>query len=302
MQTSLTVKKIAQLTGHNGAIFTLATERDNQHIISGAGDGWVVRWNLDAPETGRLLAKVDTNIFSLCYLPERHQLVVGNMNGGVHWVDIQQPERTKNIAHHKKGVYDIRQMGDFIFTAGGEGLLTKWSIEEARTLESLQLTNQNLRSLDYSSNRKELAIGSSDNHIYLLHAETLEIKANIPAHENSVFTVRYSPDGRYLLSGGRDAHLKIWDLDTLQPVSSQPAHWFTINHIVFHPNGQLFATASRDKTIKIWDAETFQLLKVIDTFKYRCHINSVNRLLWTTHNNYLVSASDDRTMIIWEIN
>jgi WD40 repeat protein len=61
----------------------------------------------------------------------------------------------------------------------------------------------------------------------------------------------------------------------------------------------MFATASRDKTIKLWDFSSGRLLKVLDTVRYGGHVNSVNRLLWV--DNVLLSASDDRTVSIWEI-
>ena len=84
-------------------------------------------------------------------------------------------------------------------------------------------------------------------------------------------------------------------------VFSEPGHWFTINEIVFSPDGKFTATASRDKTIKIWDANSFKLLKVIDAVRGGGHINSVNTLLWSKYNNWLISGSDDRSIIIWEI-
>ena len=69
------------------------------------------------------------------------------------------------------------------------------------------------------------------------------------------------------------------------------------------PNELWFASASRDKSIKIWDPRNFKLLKVIDASKkgMNAHINSVNKLLWLSYNNYLVSASDDRSIMVWEI-
>ncbi len=155
----------------------------------------------------------------------------------------------------------------------------------------------------YSSKRNELAIGASDHAIYLLDATTLEVKEQVQkAHDNSVFTVQYTPDQQRLISGGRDAHLKVWDLQP-QPtlISDQSAHWFTINHIAIHPKEAIFATASRDKTFKIWDLNDFSLLKVIDKTKYDGHNHSVNRLFWSAYNDYLISCSDDRTMIVWEI-
>lgn len=295
-------KKITQLTGHNAAIFAIAEGQDDRHVLSGAGDGWVAQWNLDAAGTGQLLARVDTQIFSLCLLKNENLLVVGNMNGGVHWVDLANAENTKNIAHHRKGVFETRAYDKAVFTAGGDGKITRWSIEERRSLESLQLSGQPLRCLDFSVKRNEIAVGSSDNSIFFLDGKTLEIRQVLRnAHQNSVFSVRYSPDASYLLSGGRDAHLNSWELDAnFKKIYSQPAHWFTINSIVFHPEGHLFATGSRDKSIKIWDAENFKLKKVLEGARDGGHFHSVNRLFWSKHRDLLLSASDDRTIIIWE--
>jgi WD40 repeat protein len=193
-------------------------------------------------------------------------------------------------------------LNEHVFTIGGEGVLTRWDALEQRSIESIHLSNQSLRSIAYSISRQELAIGGSDAQIYLLDALTFELKHTIAgAHANSVFSLAYSPDGQWLLSGSRDAHLKVWDVNTWQVHLAHPAHWFTINAIAYHPNGSLFATASRDKTIKIWDAYTFELRKVIDTIRHGGHVNSVNDLLWTQFDNELVSAGDDRSLMIWNV-
>ena len=296
-------EKIAQLTGHRASVFAVETGPKPHTILSGAGDGWIVEWSLDDPENGKLIAKVDTNIFSLKYIQSTKTLVVGDMHGGVHWVKPGFPEETKDIAHHKNGVFAILELDDFIFTLGGGGKLTRWSKEERRSLESLQLSYHSLRSITRSHLRNELAIGASDEHIYILDADTLEIKQTIAnAHEKSVFALHYSPDERYLFSGGRDAHLKIRDCQkTYTPIFSEAAHWFTINAIAIDPSGQFFATASRDKTIRIWDLKDFTLKKSLDLKKYEGHINSVNDLYWSSYQNKLISASDDRSLIIWKI-
>ncbi|NUN99018.1 MAG: WD40 repeat domain-containing protein [Saprospiraceae bacterium] len=298
----ISINKHAQLTGHNASVFALCKGPETGTFLSGAGDGWLVAWQVQNPEMGRLLAKTDTQVFSMTYLPEQQVIVAGDMNGGVHWIDLLKPERTRNIAHHGKGVFSILPVGDFVFTLGGDGILTRWSAPESRSLESLHLSNQSLRCIDYSKARNELAIGGSDNNIYLLDADTFEIRQTlVQAHNNSVFAVRYHPGAPGLLSGGRDAHLKVWDLDRLSsPLSNQPAHLFTINDICFLSDDK-FATASRDRTIKIWDAQTFQLLKVMDTIRSGCHINSVNALLYLEATRRLVSCSDDRSIILWEV-
>lgn len=270
------------------------TDRD---VLSAGGDGWIVSWNLDDPETGRVVASVDTQVFSLLSFPEKKQLVAGNMHGGLHWIDLAHPDRTRNIQHHTKGVYDLKPHGDWLFSAGGDGVLTRWSVAEARSVESFHLSNKALRSIAIAPGRNELAVGASDGNIYFLDLDTLALKHALPAHAPSVFVLCYAPDEQRLFSGGRDAMLRMWNLEnTSAPAlrSEQPAHWYTINHIVLSPDGNRFATASRDKTIKIWDTPTGQLLRVFDTIRDAGHINSVNRLLWLPDT--LVSCSDDRTI------
>lgn len=251
---------------------------------------------------GRLVAKAAANIFSLCYLPAQECLLAGNMNGGLHWIYPHDTSLNKNIAHHSKGIYVILPLGEYFLTAGGDGVLTRWSIQSGRTVESVELSHKSLRSIAYSEVRNELAIGASDGCFYILAADTLAIRhIQREAHAFSVFSVRYAPDGRYLVSGGRDAHLKVWDCQLEWAcISDQPAHWYAINSIAFEPGGNRFATASRDKTIKIWDAATFQLLKVLDPVRSQGHIRSVNALLWSEYEDQLISGSDDRSLGIWK--
>ncbi len=298
---SMRIEKLHTCIGHQAALYTLAPGRDGRHFLTAGGDGWIVNWSLADPETGQLSAAVETRIFSLLHLPERQLLVAGNMNGGVHWVDLADPARTRNVQHHQRGVYDLLEAGGGLYSAGGDGLLTRWLIAEARSTESVQLSGQSLRALAYSPLRGELAIGASDGNIYLLEESTLALRRILfSAHLPSVFTVIYSPDQRHLWSGGRDAMLRVWDLENEGSLLLElPAHRFTINHLAFSPDGKFLATASRDKTFKIWDARTYELLKVVDTLRFGSHIHSVNRLLWLP--DVLVTASDDRSAMLWRV-
>lgn len=297
------VSQKAHLAGHNASVFALSAGEQERFFYSGAGDGWIVRWDLDNPDPGRLVAKADTQIFALLHIRPEEEIIAGDMNGGVHWIDLSDPASQKNITAHQKGVFQLARVGENIYSIGGDGKITKWDIAQRRATESLHLSNRSLRCLDYCESRNELAVGSSDFNIYFLNASSLELKATIAqAHRNSVFSVRYSPDGTYLLSGGRDAFLKVWDFHpTIRCISEQPAHLYTINDIAFHPEGNMFATASRDRSIKIWDARNYELLKVVEAMRDGGHVNSVNQLLWSTHQQLLLSCSDDRSIKIWEL-
>lgn len=296
------LQKIKQLTGHKASVFALSKYLDEHSFLSAAGDGWIVTWNLNNPDTGKLIAKVDTQVFALCYLPDGHRVVAGDMNGGVHWIDLDDPDNSYDWAHHKKGVFDLQPIDDWVYSVGGDGLLTRWNRETARSVESVQLSHSALRCLEYDPLRKLFFAGSSDNSIYALRSDDLSLAYRVAdAHHNSVFSIRVHPDGKHLISGGRDAHLNIWEINehSMHLVKSLPAHWYTLNNLAFHPEGHWFASGSRDRTVKVWDAYTFELIQVLETARDGGHINSVNRLLWSDHHNTLISASDDRSMILW---
>ncbi len=302
VSTPLNMVMRHKLTGHNGAVFSVGPMEKEPYFFSAGGDGWVAQWDLHAPEVGRLVAKVETQLFSAIFLPRKNQMVLGNMNGGVHWVNLADPDSTQNIAHHQMGVFAFQQVDPFLYSVGGDGKLTRWDIETGRTVESLYLSNQSLRTIDFSTQRNELAVGASDHNIYLLDQTTLALKHTFKqAHSNSVFSVKYHPSQALLLSGGRDAHLRAWSLENYTAKKALPAHWYTINALQFSPDGHWLATSSRDKTIKIWDAQTLQLRKVLETVRDRGHVNSVNSLYWSSYQNLLISGSDDRTLIVWEL-
>lgn len=287
-------------TGHRAALYALARGRSERQLCSAGGDGWIVAWDLDAPDPGRVVADVGKRVFSLCTLDAGNRLVAGDMDGGLHWIDLDAPARSRDVSHHRKGVFDLLPVGGQLFSAGGDGLLTRWDASGMRAVESLQLSAQALRCLAFSAARGELAAGASDGNIYFVDVETLALTKTLSAaHSNSVFTVAWSPDERFLLSGGRDAMLRAWaDDQGDKPVSEQPAHWFTLNHLAFSPDGRFFATASRDKTIRLWRTDGFSLVKTLDTIHDGGHIHSVNRLLWLP--DALISCSDDHTVRIWQ--
>ncbi|MCV5968843.1 hypothetical protein, partial [Lactococcus petauri] len=80
-------------TGHRSAIYALEKGKTPQNFLTSGGDGWIVEWDIASPETGKRLATAETQVFSLCHLPEKGKIIAGTMNGGLHWIDLQHPER-----------------------------------------------------------------------------------------------------------------------------------------------------------------------------------------------------------------
>lgn len=304
-----TVRKVSQLTGHNAAIYALTPGPTPGTFLSGGGDGWIVQWSLEQLDEqgemlGRLLAKVEAQVFSVIYIPTTETVVAGDMNGGVHWINLGEDRPNRHIAHHKKGTFGFYLLGEELISFGGDGVISRWDILRQSSSESLKLSSQSLRSLTYDAATDEFFVGSSDHNIYRLSAKDFSLRETIKgAHDNSVFALHTHPlEPSILFSAGRDAQLKKWTITgEAQLQEAQPAHWFTINHLIATSEGQYMLSASRDKTIRIWDSATFKLKMTLDAVRDGGHVNSVNRLLWLEGTKHFVSASDDRSLILWEM-
>ena len=304
MASKIQVQKITTLTGHRDCVYTLERSGEESFFFSASGDGMVVAWDLNNPDTGELVAKVSTSVYALRHIPGRNLLLVGQNQEGLQVIDLKDKKILKSVPLPKVAIFDILYIPElqkiFVAMAGGAVCVVSGDTFELQTM--LRKSSKSARSLAYNPRTQELAVGYSDHTVRIYDAASLEMTHELASHTNSVFTVAYSPDGKLLLTGGRDAHLRVWETaENYKERGYTIAHMYTINHITYSPDGQHFATCSMDKSIKVWDAQTFKLLKVIDKVRNASHGTSVNKLFWSAHQNQLVSCSDDRTISVWDI-
>ncbi|MEM6522255.1 MAG: WD40 repeat domain-containing protein [Bacteroidota bacterium] len=296
------VSKLKSLTGHNDCVYALERSQFPSVFFSGAGDGMVVSWDLKEPENGQLIAKLPNSIYGLHYMINEDVLLVGHNYDGIHIIDWQEKKELGSLNMTKAAIFDIKTSNGSAFIGDASGLLTEVSVNGLSVIKTTKEVDASLRTIDINEQKNELAAGYSDNKIRIFEKDSLRLKYVLEGHTNSVFTLKYSPDGQILISAGRDAHIRAWDVQAgYLNIQDIAAHMFAINNIDYSPDGKHFVTCSMDKSIKVWDSHTFKLLKVIDKARHAGHGTSVNKLLWSSHEHLLVSASDDRAISIWNL-
>lgn len=296
------VQKIETLSGHLDAVYALSEGQTPQEIFSAGTDGFVAKWNLAEVGKGQLVVRMPTSVYALYFIKEKNYLAVGQNYNGVHLIDLVDNREIASTAITQSAIFDMVYFKELLFVGCGDGTLSILNVNDLSTVQHLRFSDKSIRCLALHPVANELAIGYSDSYFRVLDLETLQVKHDIEAHTNSVFSLTYSPDYQYLLSGSRDAHLKIWSVKENYILHEDiVAHLFTINHICYSPDGQHFATCSKDKSIKLWNAADFRLLKVIDKARHAGHGTSVNKLLWSSFQHLLLSCSDDKTISVWEV-
>jgi WD40 repeat protein len=297
----LNVSKIAHFSGHKDAVFALGKSTQANSFYSGGADGYIVEWDIESKQNGKLLIKVPRPVYCLHTMQKEQLLLCGTAEGNMHIADLTARKEIRNIEAHVSGIYDIKETANHLITAGGDGKILIWGKENFDLIKELHYASKSARVIAIHPNENRIAVGYSDCFIRFFDAKYFELLNEIKAHDNSVFGLAYSGNGQELLSGGRDAILKLWHQElNLSSKQSIPAHLLHINAIQFNPESKFFATVSMDKTIKIWDALNLSLLKVLDKARNDGHLSSVNKILW--HNSQqFITCSDDKTIMMWEL-
>lgn len=295
------IQKLKTFKGHRDCVYTLEAVGDPGIFFSASGDGMIVQWDLRHADDGHLLAKLPASVYALHYHLPSDILIAGQNYNGVHLFDWKNKKEIGSLKITETAIFDIKGLGDFVYAGCGSGEVVQIDLKNLKVMSRVSSSGNSARTIAIDPDSGEIAVGYSDHHVRIFD-QNLQPITGWKAHDNSVFTVQFTPDGQHLMTGSRDARLKLWDRrDGYKKRAEVVAHMYAINHIQFSPDGKHFVTCSMDKTIKVWDYDTLQLLKVIDRSRHAGHATSVNKLLWTSYQDQLLSASDDRTISNWHI-
>lgn len=295
------VRKVTTLTGHRDSVYALESVPEEPVFFSGSADGMVVKWTF-GQEDGELVAQMGASVYALRVDPVTGLLLAGHNFEGLHVLDSQTKKEVRSLKLTAAAIFDIAIVGRKALVADGEGIVTVVDLESMTVLHRITGGGQSARSIAVHPDEMEIAVGYSDNHVRVFRLTDFSLVKDYPAHNNSVFTLRYTPDGKRLLTGSRDARLKAWSVEKGYELTREvAAHLFAINDMRFSPDSKHFVTCSMDKSVKVWRTEDLTLLKVIDKARHAGHGTSVNKLLWSSVTNQVVSAGDDRTISIWDV-
>ena len=292
--STLQIERIDTFSGHRGPVYALEKGVDSLFYSAGS-DGWVVQWNLAKPDLGKVIAQIEGSIYAM-KLDASGILWIGHNYEGIQ--GIQVADQTQVFAIPTKGlsIFSITFVGPNAWIGHNEGLITVVDIATKSVVKHIKASATSVRCFCVLADDR-VAVGYSDGFVRIFDSE-YQLVRDFKAHDSSVFSLQSR--GGELYSVGKDARIKRWSND-FQLLNEVIGHIYAIHDIQFSPDGKWFATASMDKTVKVWESETLTLRKVLDASRHGGHKNSVNKLIWSSFDDLLVSASDDKNLSIWKI-
>lgn len=136
-----------------------------------------------------------------------------------------------------------------------------------------------------------LATGSYDNTIKIWDLETGEEVRTLTGHTRGIRSLQM--DNHKLLSASLDGTVKIWSWRTGQCLRTLSPHSDGV--ISAHFQGDVMASGSIDHTIRVYNFKTGT------TFCLKHHDDWVNNVKVDMASRTLLSASDDCTILLWDL-
>jgi WD40 repeat protein len=198
---------------------------------------------------------------------------------------------------------------------------------------------KDILSLALSPDGTTLAIGFDDGAIELWDVNQKSIALTLGGHISGTFVtdLKFSPVGDVLASAGSDKTAKLWQVSDGKLLNNLEEHAGPVTSISFSPDGQTVATASWDTKVRLWRVSNGELLHTLDHFPNQVydvefspkgnmlastagtllylwktdgekignvegHVGPVWDVTFAPDGETLVTASEDKTVRLWQTN
>lgn len=240
-----------------------------------------------------------------------------NMSGNIHLFHINKNDLVNNdkfTITTLKGHLDrvsrlsFHPSGRYLASASFDTTWRLWDIEHS-SLPQLLVQEGHAKQvycIDFHIDGALVATGGLDANGIVWDIRSGRPIFTLRGHSQSVLSINFSNNGYELATGSEDNTIKIWDLRQLKNIHTIAAHKDTVTSVRFSKNMTWLLSTSHDQTSKIWGIYDWRLLSTMyhgDSSSHTGLINSSKVMHGSinTNDDYIATASYDRTIKLWKI-
>ena len=247
---------------------------------------------IHAHESGRLEEAYLHWLEALHYRPSNKTL-----NSRLQFLPLDQ------LYPHKARVTDLEvsRSGERLISASTDGEVVLWDSSSGQKIGDFPHSSY-VSELALSPDEKLLATASWDGNARIFTLESGQMRALLSHKtedfEPSVTNLAFCDQGRLLATADLQGSVKLWFTEdgTPKDIATLPTDLYILQVLAAHPTRPLLAALTGPNTIGVWNLETGVQLPI----KLQ-HKEAINDLKFSPNGDFLISASDDNTAVLWDI-
>lgn len=246
------LQNVATLEGHDGAVKCVAFSPDSKTLVSGEMYKKIFVWDLESKKNTNTFTGFDGAVNGISFSPDGKFIFAGSTDNTARKFAIDGKEVVKYQHKYSVYGVVVSGDGKQFGTITDNGGATMWSAASAKTLFEAKFDDYgwatamskdnkwfatahskgvkvwdaatgkerdgfspekiDARAIAFSPDGKKLVVGSFDNEVFVLDAETGATLSKVVKHDGPVGAIAVNPNGKFFYTGSRDMTLRAWPL------------------------------------------------------------------------------------------
>ncbi|XP_058455532.1 pre-mRNA 3' end processing protein WDR33 [Malaya genurostris] len=187
--------------------------------------------------------------------------------------------------------------GRRLVTGASSGEFTLWNGLTFNFETILQAHDVSVRTMVWSHNDNWMVTGDHSGFVKYWQSNMNNVKM-FQAHKEPIRGISFSPSDTKFASCSDDGTVRVWDFLRCQEERVLRGHGADVKCVHWHPQKALIVSGSKDnqQPIKLWDPKSGQALATL-----HAHKSTVMDLKWNDNGNWLVTASRDHLLKLFDL-
>ena len=304
---------------HTMGVHSVALTSDLRYALSGGGDpdqtkftsGTPNLWVWDIKSNERIMAIDQNYVSQIIPIPESSN-VFTSADRSVFLNDFHSGYCLHRILAQQEGIWTAALTPDgrrIVFGSGGA--VQVWDMKsdncQFTLLDKPPYGSGGVHALAISPDGRRVA-SSSDEKLFVW-----DLKNGRCLHScfgsDIVSAIAFTPDGRLFISAINgtfdnrpDSFLRVWDIESGNCIQTFEGHLDGVNSLAITPNGRFAVSGggnkgrNQDYSINVWEIKSGRCIHSL-----KGHTEAITSLIITFDGLRIISASDDRTLRIWDV-
>jgi len=294
-----TGENIKTFTGHEGWVTTVVISADRRYIFSGSRDKTIKMWNISTGQIVKSFSGHKRSVKSLFVTEDRLKIISASDDQTVKIWDITSGQVVNTFSDLRNSFQSLVLTEDpkLLFLARFEKIEV-WDIFTGKIVKTLAKHKGLITSFVTTKEQRHVISASDDKRIRVWDVVTGKLVKTFSGHSGNVNTILLTEDQQYIIISDEDYNIRIWHIATGRLVKSFTTRKLSDVKKTIH-------TEDFKHTFEIgwgWSVEMWQFTPQRELIKtFPGHTNVVTSLAITKDQQYLFSASEDKTVKMWDI-